>query len=155
MANSGTNSNGGQFFITLSAAPFLNNKHSVFGEVVQGLEVVQEIGRVPVDARSKPLTPVYMNSVTILRVGSAAAAFDASSVQPPLPDPHGIHVEWRLQGSSRQLWWTATANHQYRLVGSTDLIQWSYGGIFTAAPVSINPSFPKLFLKVFETNVDP
>ena len=155
MANSGTNSNGSQFFITLSAAPFLNNKHSVFGEVVQGLDVVEEIGRVPVNASSKPLTPVYMHSVTILRIGSAAAAFDASVVQPPLPDPRGIRVELRLQGSSRQLWWAASATNHYRIVGSTDLVQWSYGGIFTTAPVSINPSYPKLFLRVFETNVDP
>jgi cyclophilin family peptidyl-prolyl cis-trans isomerase len=155
MANSGTNSNGSQFFITLNAASHLNNKHSVFGAVVEGFDVVQEIGRVPVDANSKPITPVYMNSVTILRIGSAAVAFNASAVQPPLPDPHGIRVELRTQGSSRLLSWSASANNHYRLVGSTDLVQWSYGGIFTAAPVSIYPSFPKLFLKVFETNVDP
>lgn len=155
MANSGTNSNGSQFFVTLSAAPFLNNKHSVFGEVVEGLEVVHEIGRVPVDDRSKPLTPVYMNSVTILRIGSAAAAFNPSAVQPPLPSPHGIRVEMRRQGSSRELSWSLSANNHYRMVGSIDLVQWSYGGIFPGAPVSINPSFPKLFLRVFETSVDP
>jgi len=154
MANSGTNSNGSQFFITLNAASHLNNRHSVFGEVVEGLNVVEEIGRVPVDGNSKPITPVYMNSVTILRIGSGAAAFNASSVQPPLPDPHGIRAEMRLQGQSRLLSWSASANNHYRLVGSTNLFQWSYGGIFTAAPVSINPSFLRLFVKVFEAGVD-
>ena len=154
MANSGTNSNGSQFFITLNAASHLNNKHSVFGEVVEGSDVVQVIGAVPVNASSKPITPVYMNSVTILRIGSAAAAFNASAIQPPLPEPHGIRSELRAQGGSRLLMWSASANNQYRVVVSPDLVQWSYGGIFAGGPLAINPSFPKLFLKVFETNVD-
>jgi cyclophilin family peptidyl-prolyl cis-trans isomerase len=154
MANSGTNSNGSQFFLTLSAAPFLNNKHAVFGEVVEGLDVVQEIGRVPVDANSKPLAPVYMTSVAIVRIGSAAVAFNAAAIQPPLPEPHGIRSELRTQGPSRSLWWSANNNSQYRIVAGTDLVQWSYGGIFARGPLAINPSFPRLFLKVFETNVD-
>ena len=154
MANSGTNSNGSQFFITLNAASHLNNKHSVFGAVVEGFDVMQEIGAVPVDGTSKPITPVYMNSVTILRVGSAAAAFNASAIQPPLPEPHGIRSELRAQGVSRLLVWSASANNQYRVVVSPDLVQWSYAGIFPGGPLGINASFPKLFLKVFETNVD-
>src|SRR5205823_638023 len=44
MANSGPNTNGGQFFITLAATPWLNGKHTVFGEVVEGLEVIRKIG---------------------------------------------------------------------------------------------------------------
>ena len=69
MANAGPNTNGSQFFITLGPTPHLDNRHSVFGEVVEGLDVVRTIGAVPTGRQDRPTTDVVMKKVTIQRVG--------------------------------------------------------------------------------------
>ena len=68
MANAGPNSNGSQFFITLAATPWLDNKHSVFGEVTEGMDVISRIGKAPTSKPGdRPLTPITIQRVTIQR----------------------------------------------------------------------------------------
>ena len=65
MANSGPNTNGSQFFITLAPTPWLDNKHAIFGEVTEGIDIVRAIGKVKTGAQDRPAKEIVVKSVTI------------------------------------------------------------------------------------------
>ena len=80
MANGGPNTNGSQFFITHGTPTHLDGVHSVFGEVIQGLDIIDSIADVPVAAGNKPVDSVIMDHIEIIRQGKAAKKFDALQI---------------------------------------------------------------------------
>jgi len=127
MANSGPNTNGSQFFLTGTAIPHLEGLHTIFGRVVAGTEVVDDILGVEVDAGDKPVTPVVIQRVAIRRVGKEAAKFKAA--RQPLPRVSAVKFKtvpltdgnYRLlykqpAASMTKIWTDTPANPGWELV---------------------------------------
>jgi peptidylprolyl isomerase len=77
MANGGPNTNGSQFFITLSPQGRLDNVHTVFGQIAEGQSVVDSIGKVETAAANRPVEDVVINTIEIIRKGKDAKNYDA------------------------------------------------------------------------------
>jgi peptidyl-prolyl cis-trans isomerase A (cyclophilin A) len=156
-ANSGTNSNGSQFYITLSPQPELDGHYTVFGSVVEGMNVVTNIGGVATDTNSKPLVPIVITNVTILRIGTAASNFNANAVSPPLPNPSIKAQRIFTSGSDLILAWNYTPNCVYRICYSSDLQTWTgfYVGAFSGRYLDdFHSIFSRQYFVTIETPID-
>ena len=118
MANSGPDSNGGQFFITVTAYPALNDKHSVFGSVVEGMNIVSNIAAVAT-TNDKPLDDVTITNVFITRNGTKAQNFAVTNQS--LPKVEGLPLS--ISGLKLSAG-TTTSSYQY-VYSSTNLTDWS------------------------------
>jgi cyclophilin family peptidyl-prolyl cis-trans isomerase len=121
MANSGPDSNGAQFFITVSPQPSLDDVHSVLGKLYGGSNVVYAINHVATGANDKPLTNVTVNSIAIRRVGAGAIAFDINTNGLPLV----TNLNIARVGTNVSLTYSNRLYADNRLYSSTSLSTWN------------------------------
>lgn len=157
MANSGANSNGSQFFVTVEPTPWLDDKHTIFGEVVSGMDVVTQINQVPTNpANDKPLTAVTLQRVRILRIGAAATAFDPTQVNPALPAVAPVTSQISLDQGTLLLSYPTQTNWLYHVFYGPDFHNWSSQS-FMDSPINATGllSQPHNFFLVLSGGYEP
>lgn len=158
MANSGKNSNGSQFFITVTNTPWLDGVHSIFGEVVEGMDVVHAISKLPTGANDRPVTPIVIQDLQILRIGAAAVAFNPAGVVPPLPDVGIVPSALRNTSSNLSLLLKPRTNHMQHVFFGADFTNWASQS-FRSTPTNINATSlkgqPKLFFRALDGGIEP
>jgi cyclophilin family peptidyl-prolyl cis-trans isomerase len=162
MANSGKNTNGSQFFVTVTETPHLNDVHTIFGEVVEGYEsCVLPLSNVPTGANDVPTQDVLITSVTIERLGASAQAFNPLNPALGLPvcSMHQTTLGCTPTGTMTMRW-PEPAHCSYTLFDSPDLANWSgqsisyYSGFSPAVQQSLDvteipaPGAPRHFFNL-------
>lgn len=141
MANTGPDSNGSQYFITVAPRPDLDDKYSVFGRLYGGSNVVYAINRVPT-VSERPVTDITINSIAIRRIGAAALAFDIHTNG--LPVVTNLNLKIAKLGTNVSLSFSNRLNVDNRIYDSINLTNWNENqlGIEVAEPVSGAVTFP-------------
>jgi peptidyl-prolyl cis-trans isomerase A (cyclophilin A) len=159
MANSGPDSNGSQYFITVSAQPHLDDVHTVFGRLYGGSNIVYAINHVATDANNKPLTNVVLHSVTIRRIGAAALGFDITTNG--LPEVTSLQASIARAGTNLSLTFSNRVNTDNRLYISTNLANWTGSslGIETSSSLTntlfLNVVAPRQFFRLAQVQYPP
>lgn len=159
MANSGPDSNGSQYFITVSAQPQLDDVHSVFGRLYGGSNVVYAINHVATDANDKPLTNVTVDSVVIRRIGAEALGFDITAQGLALVT--NLNCSLSRAGTNVSLSFSNRLYAYNRFYSSTNLLNWTGGslGIEVAPGFSNsllrNASLPREFFRMVQVQYPP
>lgn len=123
MANSGPDSNGSQFFVTVAPYTSGNNTYVILGRVVSGTNVVAAINHVATDASDKPLTNAVIEQVSIRQVGTAAQGFDLEAYGLPLVT--NVPLELRETGQQFSLAFSNRLYADNRWYVATNLNQWT------------------------------
>jgi cyclophilin family peptidyl-prolyl cis-trans isomerase len=158
MANSGPDSNGSQFFITMVTRTNLDNVHTVFGHVYGGSNVVYAINQVAT-TNERPLTNVVINNVVIQRVGAAAQAFDVHAQGLPWVTDVSLNIQNVV--TNLILTYSNQIYADNRLYASTNLVTWQgqNRGIETASPVSttipVSPLAAAAFFRLVQIQYPP
>ncbi len=122
MANSGPNTNGSQFFITVGTPAHLNGIHTIFGNVTSGTNIVDVINAVAT-SNNKPLVPVIINSVTIRRTGAPANAFNEFAQL--LPTVEGIKTTITFPSNTASITYNQPPRTSLNVFSSEDMTTWT------------------------------
>ncbi len=133
LARSDTDGNGAEFFITLTNQPNFNGAYTIIGQVMDGMDTVQAIGRVAVDAASQPLTNIYLWQVAIRRVGTNAQAFDVQAQG--LPTIASAPMAVRVRTDAVTVLFSNRLFAEHLLFSSTNLVNWT----FQSLGIDLNP----------------
>lgn len=144
MANTGfANSGGGQFFVTVAPATHLDGKHTVFGQIVEGQDIVDAINAVPVIDTTNyvPVDDVIINSLTIVREGQAAIDFNAGDYLVPTLGEPGPDFSAAFNNSDQiELTFDVQPDASYTVYQSPDLETWSFIGTIGRDPTAPGPT---------------